>query len=141
MPAQFHLTEYPSDYEPSDRLGALLLNALEIGAVCIRAGRDLVPMLIVDTGGKSDLIVFNELSEDDAARRASADLKSRGTAYDAYVLLYPVTLTGDDFEGRINALAAEGADRDADQGYRLFGIVESQKVNPLYHGRCRQLAQ
>lgn len=85
MAAHFHLTDFPTDYSPTERLGNLLLKALEIGAA-------------------------------------------------------PITGTGNDFAGEISAIAAEGADRGSTHGYRLFGIPDQLKVNPLYHGHSEQLS-
>lgn len=140
MATHFHVTDFPTDYSPGERLENLLFKALEIGASRFRAGEQLVPMLIVQSQGEYDLVAFVDIPQEDARRSASAELKRRGATFDAYVLLYGATLTGSDFAGEIKAVAAEGADRGSTHGFRLFGIPDVDRINPLYHGHSEQLS-
>src|SRR5688572_21922789 len=106
MAVRFHVTDFPTDYAPSKHLADFLLKALEVGATRVRGGEQVVPMLIVDCGGKYDLVAFTDVGDADIRPSACAELRKRGPTFDAYALLYGATLTGDDFGGEINAVAA-----------------------------------
>lgn len=134
----FTMTDSPTDYNPGEQLGDLILKGIDAGLARLHAGRPLLPMLITPVGDKYDVTVFADLSVDDAYAAAIRHLGFAERLVDACVFIFPATLRAEGWTRPVRVVAVEGSQRGAAHGWRLIGVPkdEGSESAALYEGHA-----
>jgi hypothetical protein len=134
----FRMADSPTDYDPGEQLGTLMLKAINAGLDRLHANQRLLPMLITMVGRDYDVTVFQDMSIDEAYSAALRHLSGPARSVDACAFVFSATLQAEGWDHAIRVAAVEGSQRGAAYGFRLIGVPKDERAGSaaLYDGHA-----